>query len=202
MTPPLTAWHHHRPPHWFLKEEKEEKKQLKLDVDSEEVVDGTDYSWYWSWLTRRRKKKKRKKKALISKGPTIAVPAPAAGSSSATDEAEIDISTKGVLLANGAMGYYRKSGRPTSEMLSKLPLRKGANNITFTVSSTLQGTQSVNACIFLWDSTDKIVISDVDGIYIFIFIFVVENMYIFGSEHIPRTIQILKILMISHVSRD
>eukprot|EP01084_Bolivina_argentea_P061657 112712_1 len=61
------------------------------------------------------------------------------------------------------MGYFRKTLRPTSEMLSKLPLKSGCNNITFTVSSTLQGTQSVSACIFLWDNTTKIVISDVDG---------------------------------------
>ena len=48
-------------------------------------------------------------------------------------------------------------------MLSKLPLKEGMNNITFTVSSTLQGTQSISGCIFLWNSDSKIVISDVDG---------------------------------------
>ena len=129
---------------------------MKLDDKSEEVVEN-DYSWYWSWLTRKRKKKKRKKRTA---------PKPSTPTVNTADDAEFDIASKGVLLANGAMGYYRKSTRPTSEMLSKLPLKPGANNITFTVSSTLQGTQSVNAVIFMWESTAKIVISDVDGMYI------------------------------------
>ena len=66
-------------------------------------------------------------------------------------------------MSDGKVGYFRKSLRPTSEMLSKLPLKEGMNNITFTVSSTLQGTQSISGCIFLWNSDSKIVISDVDG---------------------------------------
>ena len=133
------------------------QESLKHDEHSEEVVDGNDYSWYWSWLTRKRKKKKRKKKSAPKRPPPTV---------NTTDDPELDIASKGVLLANGTMGYYRKSLRPTSDMLSKLPLRNGANNVTFTVSSTLQGTQCVNACIFLWDSSAKIVISDVDGMSI------------------------------------
>lgn len=58
---------------------------------------------------------------------------------------------------------YRKSLRPTSSVLASLNLRRGRNVITFSVSSSFQGTQSVSANLFLWSATDKIVVSDVDG---------------------------------------
>ena len=62
----------------------------------------------------------------------------------------------------------------------QLNLRRGRNVITFTVQSALQGTQTVcrlpipipipilylfqlEACIFLWSHTARIVISDIDG---------------------------------------
>jgi len=50
-----------------------------------------------------------------------------------------------------------------SGQLSDLQLNAGANHITFTVHSSLQGTQMVSASIYLWRRMCKIVISDVDG---------------------------------------
>lgn len=44
-----------------------------------------------------------------------------------------------------------------------LGLQPGANVITFSVTSTLQGTREVTARIFLWDTNAKIVVSDIDG---------------------------------------
>ncbi|KJP84877.1 hypothetical protein AK88_05492 [Plasmodium fragile] len=58
---------------------------------------------------------------------------------------------------------YRKSLRPTSEQLKSLNLKEGANTITFLVTSSLQGTKSINGTIYLWKKNAKIVISDVDG---------------------------------------
>ncbi|CRG95260.1 HAD superfamily protein, putative [Plasmodium gallinaceum] len=58
---------------------------------------------------------------------------------------------------------YRKSLRPTSEQLQSLNLKEGANTITFLVTSSLQGTKSINGTIYLWKKNAKIVISDVDG---------------------------------------
>ncbi|AFZ81441.1 LNS2 Lipin/Ned1/Smp2 domain-containing protein [Theileria equi strain WA] len=58
---------------------------------------------------------------------------------------------------------YKISLRPTSEQLESLNLKLGANKITFTVSSVLQGTKSVSATIYLWPSDAQIVITDVDG---------------------------------------
>ncbi|PHJ24253.1 lns2 (lipin ned1 smp2) protein [Cystoisospora suis] len=57
----------------------------------------------------------------------------------------------------------RRSLRPTPDQLEALNLKPGANSICFTVSSSLQGTKSVSATIYLWPQYPKIVISDVDG---------------------------------------
>jgi hypothetical protein len=62
----------------------------------------------------------------------------------------------------------RKSGakysfKPNNEQLMQLNLQPGANNISFVCSSRLSGKQIITASIYLWDYTDKIVISDIDG---------------------------------------
>jgi len=57
----------------------------------------------------------------------------------------------------------RKTTRLTSEQLKTLNLQPGANTITFSVTTKYQGTSKCNATIYLWNCTDRIVISDVDG---------------------------------------
>ena len=44
-----------------------------------------------------------------------------------------------------------------------LSLKPGANTITFSCMSRLQGTQEITSSIFLWYEDAKIVISDIDG---------------------------------------
>ncbi|KAJ1308894.1 hypothetical protein OPQ81_004581 [Rhizoctonia solani] len=56
--------------------------------------------------------------------------------------------------------HYAKTLRLTSEQLKSLDLKKGANSITFSLSS---GVVACTARIFLWDAQDHIVISDIDG---------------------------------------
>ncbi|KNE72988.1 hypothetical protein AMAG_17205 [Allomyces macrogynus ATCC 38327] len=63
----------------------------------------------------------------------------------------------------GADRHYMKTLRLTSEQLKSLGLQRGANQVTFTVVSSLQGRAECHARIFLWDWTEKIVISDIDG---------------------------------------
>ena len=58
---------------------------------------------------------------------------------------------------------YAKSLRLNSDQLKTLKLKKGANSITFTITSSLQGKQTCAAKVFLWDYKTKVVISDVDG---------------------------------------
>jgi phosphatidate phosphatase LPIN len=58
---------------------------------------------------------------------------------------------------------FTKSLTPTFEQLLKLNLKPGSNDITFTVKSRFQGTQTITGRIYLWDYTTKIIISDVDG---------------------------------------
>ncbi|KAJ3360442.1 Lipin-3 [Allomyces javanicus] len=65
--------------------------------------------------------------------------------------------------ADAADRHYMKTLRLTSEQLKSLGLQRGANQVTFTVVSSLQGRAECHARIFLWDWTEKIVISDIDG---------------------------------------
>eukprot|EP00736_Rhodelphis_marinus_P002147 Rmarinus@m.4882 len=58
---------------------------------------------------------------------------------------------------------HRLSQIPNSDMLESLHLKPGRNLIRFVVTSGFQGTQEVTSSIYLWDESDKIVISDIDG---------------------------------------
>ncbi|KAM4691808.1 phosphatidate phosphatase LPIN3-like [Rhinophrynus dorsalis] len=58
---------------------------------------------------------------------------------------------------------YQKSLRLTSHQISHLNLRSGPNDVLFSVCTKFQGTCRTRAQIFLWDSTDRVVISDIDG---------------------------------------
>lgn len=44
-----------------------------------------------------------------------------------------------------------------------MKLNRGANKITFTVTSELQGTRQVSSTIYLWTQEDNIIVSDIDG---------------------------------------
>jgi phosphatidate phosphatase LPIN len=59
--------------------------------------------------------------------------------------------------------YMRKSLCPSSAQLAQLGLRPGANLITFTVHSRLQGVQRLSSRIYLWPHDVKLCVSDVDG---------------------------------------
>jgi phosphatidate phosphatase LPIN len=54
-----------------------------------------------------------------------------------------------------------KTLRLTSDQLKELRLKKGANTITFSLSAS--GVVACTARIFLWDSSNQIVVSDIDG---------------------------------------
>ncbi|KAF8639669.1 hypothetical protein AX17_000933 [Amanita inopinata Kibby_2008] len=56
---------------------------------------------------------------------------------------------------------FAKTLRLTSDQLKGLDLQPGANSITFSLSAS--GAIACTARIFLWDSTDLVVISDIDG---------------------------------------
>ncbi|THV08237.1 LNS2-domain-containing protein [Dendrothele bispora CBS 962.96] len=56
---------------------------------------------------------------------------------------------------------YVKTLRLTSDQLKSLNLKPGPNTITFSLSAT--GTIACTARIFVWDSTDFVLISDIDG---------------------------------------
>ncbi|KAJ1608704.1 hypothetical protein OIY81_1197 [Cryptosporidium canis] len=59
--------------------------------------------------------------------------------------------------------YLRHSLRPTSDQLKSMNLKWGANRVTYTVESSLQGKKTVSGTIYLWPPDSRIVISDVDG---------------------------------------
>ncbi|KAG0232186.1 hypothetical protein BGW41_001944 [Actinomortierella wolfii] len=58
---------------------------------------------------------------------------------------------------------YAKTLRLSSEQLKQLNLNKGANTVSFSVTSSYQGTATCVAKIFLWDYDAQVVISDIDG---------------------------------------
>ena len=51
----------------------------------------------------------------------------------------------------------------SSDELKKLNLKYGENTIDFWLTTMLQGTTKISASIYLWNSNDNIVISDIDG---------------------------------------
>ncbi|KAI8890442.1 LNS2-domain-containing protein [Backusella circina FSU 941] len=59
--------------------------------------------------------------------------------------------------------HYAKTLRLTSDQLKKLNLKKGVNTISFSVTSSYQGTATCVSKIFFWDYNVDIVISDIDG---------------------------------------
>ncbi|KAG0332692.1 hypothetical protein BG004_001136 [Podila humilis] len=58
---------------------------------------------------------------------------------------------------------YAKTLRLTSEQLKSLKLQKGANSLTFSVTSSYQGKAVCTAKLFLWEHDCRVVISDIDG---------------------------------------
>jgi len=56
-----------------------------------------------------------------------------------------------------------KALRPTSDQLKALNLRLGMNTITYTVRTSLQGSQTMSGHIYYWPSDANIIISDIDG---------------------------------------
>ncbi|KAI0266885.1 Lipin/Ned1/Smp2-domain-containing protein [Gloeopeniophorella convolvens] len=56
---------------------------------------------------------------------------------------------------------YAKTLRLTSEQLQSLELQPGANTMTFSLS--MSGVVACTARIFLWEDTDSVVVSDIDG---------------------------------------
>ncbi|XP_064382540.1 phosphatidate phosphatase LPIN2-like [Halichondria panicea] len=52
---------------------------------------------------------------------------------------------------------------PSSEQLASLPLKPGANTVTFSVTTKYQGTTKAQCTLYLWNYFDKIVVSDIDG---------------------------------------
>ena len=56
-----------------------------------------------------------------------------------------------------------KSFFPSSHQLKELELKQGRNEICFICKTSSSGVQTLKSSIYLWPSTSKIVISDVDG---------------------------------------
>ena len=98
--------------------------------------------------------------------PAEPVPAEAAGKGEAAAEGATkpgSASTRSGATRTVPRKTYAKSLRLTSDQLKQLNLRKGANQITFSVTSSYSGVATCTARIFLWESTHQVVVSDIDG---------------------------------------
>jgi len=92
-------------------------------------------------------------------------------------EVENDLSGYGYMMNSGRLPHISRAAsatpstkkprvktlRPNSEALKGLNLRLGVNTITYTVSSNLQGAQTVSGFIYYWPKNANIIVSDVDG---------------------------------------
>ena len=56
-----------------------------------------------------------------------------------------------------------KSFFPSSNQIKKLELKEGPNEILYVIESTTGGIQTLKSHIYLWKSTEKLIISDIDG---------------------------------------
>ena len=56
-----------------------------------------------------------------------------------------------------------KSFIPSSNQIKNLELKEGPNEILYVVESTTGGIQTLKSRIYLWKSTEKLIISDIDG---------------------------------------
>eukprot|EP01133_Synstelium_polycarpum_P010893 gene10893-12695_t len=137
------------------KKDKEERVTTKA---------ATGKSWKnWLWKSTDDKSKNQSGNPLSESAPMVTPPTstPLIGAIPTTPPQAVPSSA--LIVAPKDHSYAKKSLRPTSDQLKSLGLKKGANRITFVVSSTLQGTREVSASIYLWENTSKIVISDIDG---------------------------------------
>ena len=56
-----------------------------------------------------------------------------------------------------------KTFTPSSDQIKQFKLKEGRNEISFVCRSRLSGKQLLTSEIYLWEHSDKIIISDVDG---------------------------------------
>jgi len=71
--------------------------------------------------------------------------------------------TKRIEIARRQSFQYKKTYTLSSDQIKSLKLNPGKNEISFIVSSRYQGTHVLTTDIYLWDSEDKVFISDLDG---------------------------------------
>lgn len=74
-----------------------------------------------------------------------------------------DVTTNAEKIAEENCEKYRKSLRLTSEQIESLNLKKGINEVVFSVTTAYQGTTRCKCYLFRWKYNDKVVISDIDG---------------------------------------
>ncbi|XP_044517504.1 phosphatidate phosphatase LPIN3 [Gracilinanus agilis] len=58
---------------------------------------------------------------------------------------------------------FKKTLRLSSDQIRNLNLKEGSNEVVFSVTTQYQGTCRCQATIYLWNWSDKVVVSDIDG---------------------------------------
>ena len=116
----------------------------------------------WLWWGRKNMPKPAPRSRTIGPGTPSASSTPVTDGTSPTTESN-DAQEKDTSNKEPAGKTYVKSLRLTSDQLKQLNLRKGTNTITFSVTSSYSGVATCQARIFLWESTHRVVVSDIDG---------------------------------------
>lgn len=97
--------------------------------------------------------------------PSASMPVSEAASPLATPGTPVEAGSDGEEpeVAAGEQKHYAKTLRLSSDQLKELHLKPGPNTINFSVMSSYSGYAVVSARIFLWDESDQVIISDIDG---------------------------------------
>jgi phosphatidate phosphatase LPIN len=98
-----------------------------------------------------------------SSSPPTSPPLPTSPTLSQTDTVHEKDTADGVAPDHTKPIHYAKTLRLTSDQLKQLKLKKGRNDISFTVQSSFSGVARITARVFLWEADYRIVISDIDG---------------------------------------
>ncbi|XP_053310150.1 phosphatidate phosphatase LPIN3 isoform X1 [Spea bombifrons] len=130
-----------------------ELPQGAIDQLSQQKMPPRSRGWWFSWRRRN-----------LPEQPQVSKPNEEQNEDSSQHSlAEKEEEQSEALFTTAQRPQYQRSLRLTSEQIKRLNLRNGANEVVFSVCTKFQGTCRTRAEVYLWDSNDRIIVSDIDG---------------------------------------
>merc|ERR1711953_559800 len=153
-------------------------EKLKGSPKSKDLAEGGRKSSWWPFGSRKEKEEASKPKAdsepIIemeegsieksgSSGSETEVKVTEAADNQASRKRRNETSSSSETESEPGLEKFKKTLRLSNEAIKCLNLKKGANEIQFSVTTAFQGTTRCMCHVYLWSYDDKIVISDIDG---------------------------------------